>query len=296
MTFQMTKMVAAYALAAMLVVAVTASSNAGAQEFQQPAQTQPNATSQSNATTTASTNGSQLDGQHIYETGSMTADSDVKTLVITIPDNAGADSSAWEGFLPSNATVAVGTNVVVLNADVNATHTITMSGGENQSATQAVPYQNSTAFLLNETGEYTFTDQATQISATVSVAENDSTDDPVTNEFRSAVGLFVAPSSAKSSFEGHLNNLGFNAVSTYNFSGTQNTSAIATTTANASGSTTASAGNTTAGSGEMTLFVWTQQVSHPNTIDGRLASKVRILEEVLYPGDAIKQNTTMPAG
>ena len=289
MTLQMTKMVAAYALAAMLVVAVTASSNAGAQEFQQPARTQPNATSQSNATTTASTNGSQLDGQHIYETGSITADSDVKTLVITIPDNAGADSSAWEGFLPSNATVAVGTNVVVLNADVNATHTITMSGGENQSATQAVPYQNSTAFLLNETGEYTFTDQATQISATVSVAENDSTDDPVTNEFRSAVGLFVAPSNAKSSFEGHLNNLGFNAVSTYNFSGTQNASAAETTTTNASG-------NAAAGSGEMTLFVWTQQVSHPNTIDGRLASKVRLLEEILYPGDAIKQNNTVPTG
>jgi hypothetical protein len=299
MTFQMTKMVAVYALAAMMVVAVTASSNAGAQEFQQPAQTQPNAASQSNAATTASTNGSQLDAQHIYETGSITADSDVKTLVITIPDNAGTESSAWEGFLPSNATVVVGTNVVVLNADVNATYTITMSGaGENQSATQAVPYQNSTAFPLNETGEYTFTDRATQISATVSVVENASTtDDPITNASRSAMGLFVAPSSAKSAFEGHLNNLGFNAVSTYNFSGTQNASAAETATANASGSATASADNATAdSSGEMTLFVWTQQVSHPNTIDGRLASKVRILEEVLYPGDAIKQNTTMPAG
>lgn len=64
MTIQMTKMVAVYALAAMMVVAVTASSNAGAQEFQQPAQIQPNATSQSSVA--ASTNGSQLDGQHIY--------------------------------------------------------------------------------------------------------------------------------------------------------------------------------------------------------------------------------------
>jgi plastocyanin len=294
MTFQVTKMVAVYALAAMMVVAVTASSNAGAQEFQQPAQTQPNATSQSSVA--AYTNGSQLDGQLIYETGSITADSDVKTLVITIPDNAGADSSAWEGFLPSNATVAVGTNVVVLNADVNATHTITMSGGENQSAAQAVPYQNSTAFLLNETGEYTFTDQTTQINATVNVAENASTtDDPITNEFKSAVGLFLAPSSAKSSFEGHLNNLGFNAVSTYNFSGSENASAAETTTTNASDNATTSTGNITASSDEMTLFVWTQQVSHPNTIDGRLTSKVRILEEVLYPGDAIKQNNTSPA-
>lgn len=67
-----------------------------------------------------------------------------------------------------------------------------------------------------------------------------------------------------------MNNLGFNAVSTYNFGGTQNVSTVETTTSNASG-------NSTGNSSDMTLFVWTQQISHPNTIDGRLASKVRLL-------------------
>ena len=124
------------------------------------------------------------------------------------------------------------------------------------------------------------------------VAENISaTDDPVTNEVRSAVGLFVASSSAKSEYEGHLNNLGFNAVSTFNFSGTEDASVSETTRTNASTGNT-----TTASSREMTLFVWTQQVSHPNTLDGRLASKVRLLEEILYPGDAIKQNNAIPTG
>jgi plastocyanin len=289
MTFHNARaVIAAYAMAAMLVVAVTGS--ASAQQLQQPPQIQPNATSTANTTSTVSTEGSQLDAQQIYETKSITTDLDVKTLVLTIPDNAGTDRAAWEGFLPSNATVVSGTTVVVLNADVNATHTITMSGGEANESTEAVPYQNLTAFLLNETGQYTFTDRATQINATVDVVENTSaTDDPVTNEVRSAVGLFVAPSSAKSEFEGHLNNLGFNAVSTFNFSGTQDAATTGTASANAS------AGNTTT-SGEMTLFVWTQQVSHPNTLDGRLASKVRLLEEILYPGDAIKQNNTIPTG
>jgi hypothetical protein len=80
-------------------------------------------------------------------------------------------------------------------------------------------------------------------------------------------------------------------VSTFNFSGTEDASVSETTTVNASTGNT-----TTAGSGEMTLFVWTQQVSHRNTLDGRLASKVRLLEEILYPGDAIKQNNTIPTG
>ncbi|HXV46503.1 MAG TPA: hypothetical protein VD736_07520 [Nitrososphaera sp.] len=285
MTFQNARaMIAAYAMAAMLIVAVT--SSASAQQLQQPPQMQPNATS------TVSTEGSQLDAQQIYETKSITADSEVKTLVLTIPDNAGTDRAAWEGFLPSNATVVSGTTVDVLNADVNATHTITMSGGEANESTEAIPYQNSTPFLIDETGQHTFTDRATQINATVDVAENTSaTDDPVTNEVRSAVGLFVTPSSAKSEYEGHLNNLGFNAVSTFNFSWTEDASVSETTTANASTGNT-----TTTGSGEMTLFVWTQQVSHPNTLDGRLASKVRLPEEILYPGDAIKQNNTIPTG
>jgi hypothetical protein len=192
----------------------------------------------------------------------------------------------------------------VLNADVNVTHRVSMSGeGVNQSATEAVPYQNSTAFPLNETGQYTFTDEAAQLTGTVNVVENSTTeDDPITDETRSAVGLFVAPSSDKDRFETQLSDLGFNAVSSFDFSAAENASPAA---ANAGGNanvsadnSTTSSGNTTAvgDSGEMTLFVYTQQVSHPNTLDGRLASKVRALEDTLYPADAIKQSNTIPAG
>jgi hypothetical protein len=305
MTLQKTRTAAAFALAAMVLAVVATAGSAGAQEFQQQPQTQPNATSAGNATVPQAASGSALDAQQIYETGSISTDSDVKALVISIPDNAGTERAIWEGFLPSNASVATGTNVIVLNTDVNVTHRVSMSGeGVNQSATEALPYQNSSAFLLNETGEYTFTEEAAQLTGTVNVVENDTTeDDPITDETRSAVGLFVVPSSEKNRFEAQLSDLGYNAVSSFDFSRAEDESAAAADSSdNASASTddgtTTSAGNTTdaGSSGEMTLFVWTQQVSHPNTLDGRLASKVRALEDALYPADAIKQSTAVPAG
>jgi len=273
--------IAAFALAAILAIAITAGS-ATAQQLQQPLQTQPNRTS---INTTISTEGSQLDAQKIFESKSITVDSDVKTLVLTIPDNAGTDKAAWAGFLPSNATVVAGTNVVVLNADVNVTHTVRMSGA-NQSI-ETIPYQNSSAFLLEEPGQYTFTDRAAQINATVNVVKDDSvSEDPVTNENRTAVGLLIVPSSAKSHYEPHLNTLGFNAVSSFNFTGAEHPQVTGTTTAGTSG-------NATAGNEDMTLFVWTQQISHPHTLDGRLASKVRIAEDLIYPDGAVKQTNTM---
>ncbi|MEW6603570.1 MAG: hypothetical protein AB1351_02640 [Thermoproteota archaeon] len=275
MSFQKTRKVAAYVAAALLFLAAVGSSLASAQ--QQPIQTQQDV---------APANGSMLDAQQIYETDNIIADADVKTLVVAIPDNAGSGRSAWEGFLPSNATVAIGTTLVVLNADVNTTHTITVSNAEtDQSVTREIPYENTTGIMLESPGEYTFKDEAVQISGTVKVVENSTlTDDPVTNASKPAVGLFIAPANIKSNFEAHLNTLGFNAVSSYNFSiGTQNASSA---TINSIGS------NNNTNTEEMTLFVWTQEVSHPNTIDGRLASKTRMLEEALYPENTAKQTTT----
>jgi hypothetical protein len=307
MTLQKTRTAAVFALAAMVLAVVATAGSAGAQEFQQQPQTQPNnaTSSAGNATVPQAASGSALDAQQIYETGSISTDSDVKALVISIPDNVGTERAIWEGFLPSNASVATGTNVVVLNTDVNVTHRVSMSGeGVNQSETEALPYQNSSAFLLNETGEYTFTEEEAQLSGTVNVVENDTTeDDPITDETRPTVGLFVVPSNEKNRFEAQLSDLGFNAVSSFDFSRADDESAAAADSSdNASASTddgtTTSAGNTTdaGSSGEMTLFVWTQEVSHPNTLDGRLASKVRALEDALYPADAIKQSTAVPAG
>jgi hypothetical protein len=255
--------------ATLLVVAVT-TSPAGAQ----PVQTQ----SQAN-------NGGDLDAQQIYNTGNVTVDPDVKTLVITIPDNAGTDRSVWDGFLPSHATVALGTVVVLLNADVNATHIITVTNdGTGQSTTDLIPYQNTSAYRLDAPGDYTLTDQAAGIRGTVSVVENATlADNPVTDATRPAVGLFIAPTDSYSDFESHLNTLGFNAVSSHNFTATQQSAEAGQGSAN---------GTPESGNENMTLFVWTQQVSHPNTIDGRLASKVRTLEGLLYPDEMVKQGST----
>jgi plastocyanin len=237
-----------------------------------------------------SMNQTQLIAQQIYETNSIVADSDVKTLVMVIPDKAGANSSNWTRFLPSNATIVTGTSVLVLNADVNATHSVSMSGeGFNQSEITEVPYQNTTVFTLDEPGKYNLTDNFTKINATINVIDNDDQpimDDAATNENRSAIGIFIAPTSAKSIFQDHLNSLGFNAVSTYDFeSVVQNGSTNGVSNLSK---------NSQASNLNNTLFVWTQQVSNPNTLDGRLASKVRVLEEALYPGSAVKPLSSHP--
>src|SRR5262245_13976479 len=140
MTLQNTKMVVSFVLAdLMLTAAMSANSSASAQQ----------SATQSDAAALVQ-GSSRLNAQQIYRTDSITADSDVKTLVITIPDNAGTGESAWRGFLPSNATVASGTTLVVLNADVNATHTITVLGPESGRSAAKVPYMNIMANRLDD--------------------------------------------------------------------------------------------------------------------------------------------------
>lgn len=308
--FQKRKVVACV-LAALLFLAVTAStvsddvSLASAQQQQQESvQTQQEAEEVIVAVPANHNESNNLDAQQIYETNSIIADSDVKTLVVTIPDNAGTGESSWEGFLPSHATVAIDTALVVLNADVNVTHTITVSNAETgQSVTRELPYKNTTGILLESPGEYVIRDEALQISGTVEVVENSTlVDDPITNASKPAVGLFIAPASAKSDFEAHLNRLGFNAVSSYNFSSggastEQNTSPFEADEIENNGNDNNSPNNSREEEEEMmmTLFVWTQEVAHPNTIDGRLASKIQTLEEALYPDNITKyQQAGMP--
>jgi plastocyanin len=82
-------------------------------------------------TNTSNSSNSRLNAETIHESNSVTADSDVEDLVIMIPDSSGDNGSKWQGFLPGGATVVSGTNVTWINADVNMTHGITLSSGEN---------------------------------------------------------------------------------------------------------------------------------------------------------------------
>jgi plastocyanin len=224
---------------------------------------------------------SQLDAQLVNSTNSITIDSDVKNLVITIPDNATTNQSSSWGFLPANATVVGGTTVIWLNADVNMTHRIIIANAETGKAvsnSSQIPYQNTTIFTFTQTGQYTVSDPSIKANSTINVV-NRTDNDPLTNSSAPTVGVFVVPASGKSSFDEHINKLGFNAVST-------------TSEFQATNITPRNAFITAKQGGNMLLYVWTQQASDPDAVSSRLASKVRILEGILYPDDTVKQNMT----
>lgn len=225
-------------------------------------------------------NNSQLDAQLVNSTNSITVDADVKNLVITIPDNVTTNQSSSQGFLPANATVVNGTTVIWLNADVNLTHRISIADAETGKAvsnSSQVAYQNTTTFTFNQTGRYTVSDPSIKANSTINVVSR-TDNDPLTNSSTPTVGVFLVPADGKNSFDEHLNRLGFSAVST-----TSDTQATNVTPGNPF---------ITAGKGGNILYVWTQQASDPDIVAGRLASKVRTLEGILYPGDAVKQNIT----
>jgi hypothetical protein len=73
--------------------------------------------------------------------------------------------------------------VTWINADVNMTHGITLSSGEDGQtvfSNSSISYLNGTTYVFQQEGEYTFADPATGINGTISVVEG-ATDDPLTN-------------------------------------------------------------------------------------------------------------------
>jgi plastocyanin len=178
--------------------------------------------------TTTETNSSAdlLNAEAIYESNNITTDSDVENLVIVIPDSslsqygASPSSALFQGFLPGSATVVRGTNVTWINADVNVTHGIILSGGEGEATGQifeeaSIPYQNGTSYMFDEEGEYTFADSISGMTGTITVVESAEEDDPRTNVTRPTVGLMAVPAYGEARFSPHLNRLGFNAVSSF---------------------------------------------------------------------------------
>jgi hypothetical protein len=133
--------------------------------------------------------------------------------------------------------------------------------------------------MFQQEGEYTFADPATGINGTISVVEG-ATDDPLTNSSMPTVGLIAVQASGEASLSEHLNRLGFNAVSSFR-KGTI-----------AQGTPPVSAAENAGGDDDdsTVLYVWIQEAADSDTVINRFASKLRTLEGILYPGDAVKQS------
>ena len=281
------KIVAVLAIAAIITLGF-----AGVTQHQQVFAQFP-ATEETTATETTSS-ADLLNAEAIYESNSITTDSDVENLVIVIPDStlsqygASPSSALFQGFLPANTTIVRGTNVTWINGDVNVTHGITVTDPDDEVILEesSIPYQNGTSFQFNKERQrpYTFTDPATGKTGTITVVGSSEEDDPNTNATKATVGLIVVPAYADARFSPHLQKLGFNAVSSVPIEG--GGGAPPQEEVNSTDTTT----TTGRDEGGLILYVWTQQESDAQTVINRFASKLRTLEEILYPGGEVKQS------
>ena len=269
-----------------------------------------------------------FDAKQIAKTNSISSVSEpaVKNLVIVIPDSigrtAGQSSSIWPyTFLPASATITAGTTIVWLNADVNATHSIAVknaaTGQTVFTSSGSIPYQNSTSFRFQNPGQYTFTDppssslnavKASSIpSGTIQVVKRTTNSNVAvppsiipnsTNPDAAigpTVGLFAIPATGEAQFDQRIGGqLGFTIVSktTVVVSDTQTTTPTSNTaaTGGTSAATSSTSANITTGNkgGTVTLYVWNQNAKSILTLEKRLATKVRVIESIIYPGHATK--------
>jgi len=255
--------------------------------------------------TKTANNSLELDAEHISQSNSISVanEPNVKGLVILIPDKIGTNESSWpQTFLPANATIASGTTVVWLNADVNASHSISVKDSTGQtvfSSNGTIPYQNSTSFRFRQTGQYTFTDPSLNsistppngtinvvkgIDGTVSTTgENATNGNTTTAGIGPTLGMFVIPTKRAEAFDPHMTRLGFTLLSKANITATTTSSEIGGTSAT---NTTAT---TDKNDGSVVLYVWSENILPNHTLEKRLASKVRAIEPMIYPGHITKQ-------
>lgn len=228
-----------------------------------------------------------FDAAQIYQTNNMTVlDPSIRNLAIIIPDSIGTNRSSmtWPTFLPNNATIAAGMRVIWFNADVNATHSIMArnSTGAVLLNSTNIPYQNATVYRFGRAGLYTFSDPSVPglKNGTINVVRPTTFNASAFTNSSVTAGLFAIPASGKTIFDSHINKLGFNAVATFNFTAFPGNS----TTVQSTIAGTPSANSTT----PKILYVWTQQASGIHTAVTRIANKARIMEEILYPSNAVK--------
>jgi hypothetical protein len=245
----------------------------------------------SNATSAVAAHPERFDAKQIYQTNNVTViDPGIRNLAIIIPDNM-ENRSLWPTFLPANVTIAAGMRVIWFNADVNATHNIVVrnaTGGILNSTTANIPYQNATVYRFGNAGTYTFSDPSAPNlkNGTINVVKPQSFGAHAFTNSSGTIGLFIVPAVGKPTFDPHMHKLGFNAVSTFNFTTFPN-SAVDNSTAQMTIAGTAGT-NGISSSGTKILYVWTQEASGIQTATSRIANKVRIIEETLYPHGMVK--------
>lgn len=157
--------------------------------------------------------GPRFNAGDISQTNSLNLDSDVKNLVILIPDKR----LVTQNFLPLDATIVEGTKVIWSNADEGAIHGISLQDNDMEVllTNATMPYKNGTEYTFDTQGTFTFydptnTDPTTNVSGTINViAPANAPDNLSTNSTQATAGLFVVQAEDKAYFDQHFNILGY---------------------------------------------------------------------------------------
>lgn len=168
--------------------------------------------------TTSGAVGPRFNAADIAQTNTLNLDSDVKNLVILIPDKR----LITQSFLPLDAAIVEGTKVIWVNADKGSPHGISLQDSDTQVllSNGTIPYQNGTEYTFDTQGTYTFSDPLnTDPSApkgTINViAPTNAPDNLSTNSTQASAGLFVVQAEDKDYFDTHFNTLGYHVEDSY---------------------------------------------------------------------------------
>lgn len=198
---------------------------AGTYSSFEPVYAQVNGTNEA-ANTTSGTGvpatGIRFNAEDIAKTNSLKLDSDVKNLVVVMPDQR----LITQGFLPSDATIVEGTKVIWINSDnstqggIRGISLVQDSDSQVILSNDTIPYKNGVEYTFDTQGTYTFsdptnTDPAAPTGKIVVVAPGNAPDNLSTNSTQATAGLFVVQAEDKPYFDNHFNTLGYHVEDTY---------------------------------------------------------------------------------
>jgi plastocyanin len=187
-----------------------------------------------------------IDASSVYETKSMDLGTNIKNLVILIPNeghesqNIGDQSADQrhinQPYVPQSVTVPKGTNIVWFNGDADHDHKITLTGQDNlnniifdsdvfafNTASQPIVMNDTGSFdyyeadVNNEDTDYIMNGTINVVDqpASPSVTTGDNTGQSSSNI--DTVGTLMVPTEDLSTYTSDLENGGISVLSTHNF-------------------------------------------------------------------------------
>lgn len=183
-----------------------------------------------------------INASSLFNTSTIILPNSIKNLVITIPDEAHHGDPAKYGdkesrfidqpFLPQNAVINKGTNVIWFSADVNHDHNLKIN--ENGSTSGTAPFsfdsgtytytQNTKPIKFNNTGNFAYSDPNADseskgfvMRGNIRVIDKASGSSTTNGTTPDTIGAFMIPKRSMDKYISDFKSHGFNIDSTHEF-------------------------------------------------------------------------------